>query len=190
MSYETSWSGLMKALKDIVAGITGLSGGGGSATAAKQDTGNTSLASIDTKTPALGQALGAASTPVVLTAAQITTLTPLSTVTVIPFFTQFAAETQLTAPGNTQSLNVTTLSKIRCQYIVANINTNVIVRLEGSNDGTNWDNLDTSNLDKTITANGVYSFTTINVPLFRIRFNFVSESGGTAATIDVRFVGN
>lgn len=46
------------------------------ATKAKQDTGNTSVASIDTKTPALGQALAAASVPVVLTAAQITTLTP------------------------------------------------------------------------------------------------------------------
>jgi len=51
------------------------------ATTAKQDTGNTSNASIDTKTPALGQALAAASTPVVLTAAQLSTLTPLATVT-------------------------------------------------------------------------------------------------------------
>jgi hypothetical protein len=41
----------------------------------------TTLASIDAKTPALGQALAAASTPVVLTAAQVSTLTPLSTVT-------------------------------------------------------------------------------------------------------------
>lgn len=42
------------------------------------DTGNiaTSTASIDSKTPALGQALAAASVPVVLTAAQISTLTP------------------------------------------------------------------------------------------------------------------
>jgi hypothetical protein len=47
------------------------------------DTGGiaTSTASLDTKTPALGQALAAASVPVVLTAAQITTLTPVSTVT-------------------------------------------------------------------------------------------------------------
>lgn len=42
------------------------------------DTGNiaTSTASIDSKTPALGQALAAASVPVVLTAAQVSTLTP------------------------------------------------------------------------------------------------------------------
>lgn len=55
----------------------------GASTSALQTTGNTSLADIDSKTPALGQALAAASSPVVLTAAQIATLTPLSTVTVV-----------------------------------------------------------------------------------------------------------
>lgn len=50
-------------------------------TSAKQDTGNTSLSSIDTKTPALGQALAAASTPIVLTASQLTTLTPPAAIT-------------------------------------------------------------------------------------------------------------
>ncbi len=53
----------------------------GAATTAKQDTGNTSLASLDTKLPAQGQALAAASTPVVLPAAQITTLTPPAAIT-------------------------------------------------------------------------------------------------------------
>lgn len=52
----------------------------GASTSALQTTGNTSLSSIDGKTPALGQALAAASVPVVLTAAQVSTLTPLSTV--------------------------------------------------------------------------------------------------------------
>ena len=51
------------------------------ATSAKQDTGNTSVASIDTKTPALGQALAAASVPVILPAATITTLTPPAAIT-------------------------------------------------------------------------------------------------------------
>lgn len=46
----------------------------GASTAANQGTGNTSLASIDTKTPALGQALAAASRPVVLTAIQAASL--------------------------------------------------------------------------------------------------------------------
>lgn len=52
----------------------------GASTGAKQDTGNTSLSSIDGKVPALGQALAAASVPVVLTAAQLSTLTPLTTI--------------------------------------------------------------------------------------------------------------
>lgn len=52
----------------------------GAATSANQATQIASLSSIDSKTPALGQALAAASVPVVLTAAQLTTLTPLSTI--------------------------------------------------------------------------------------------------------------
>lgn len=52
----------------------------GAATASRQDTGNSSLSSIDSKTPALGQALAAESIPVVLTVSQLETLTPLSTV--------------------------------------------------------------------------------------------------------------
>lgn len=53
----------------------------GLATSGKQDTGNTSLGSIDTKTPALGQAVSGSSVPVVLPAAQITTLTPPAAIT-------------------------------------------------------------------------------------------------------------
>jgi hypothetical protein len=65
-----------------IANITGtVSLPTGASTGTKQDTGNTSLASIDGKVPALGQALAAASVPVVLTAAQLATLTPVSTVT-------------------------------------------------------------------------------------------------------------
>jgi len=41
------------------------------------------IASLNTKTPALGQALAAASVPVVLTAAQLLTLTPLTTITTV-----------------------------------------------------------------------------------------------------------
>jgi hypothetical protein len=64
------------------------------ATAAKQDTGNTSIASIDTKTPALGQALAAASVPVILPSATITTLTPPAAIT--GFATSAKQDTLLT----------------------------------------------------------------------------------------------
>jgi hypothetical protein len=61
--------------------MTQPTGGGGDATAANQVIGNASLASIDAKTPALGQQLAAASQPVVLTAAQLATLTPPAAIT-------------------------------------------------------------------------------------------------------------
>ena len=49
---------------------TNTSGGGGSATAANQTTGNTSLANIDTKIPAKGSATSANATPVVVASDQ------------------------------------------------------------------------------------------------------------------------
>lgn len=70
----------------------------GASTAAKQDTTNGSLSSIDGKTPALGQAVAASSVPVVLPAAQITTLTPPAAIT------NFANETG----GNLASIKTNT----------------------------------------------------------------------------------
>jgi len=59
----------------------GGTGGGGDASAANQATEITKLTSIDAKTPALGQALAAASVPVVLPAAQQSALTPPAAIT-------------------------------------------------------------------------------------------------------------
>lgn len=60
------------------------------------------LASIDTKTPALGQALAAASTPVVLTAAQLTTLTPPAAITGFALDTSVGTtNTDIGPPGAT-----------------------------------------------------------------------------------------
>ncbi len=61
------------------------------------------LATIDAKVPALGQALAAASVPVVLTAAQISTLTPLTTVAV----TQSGSWTDTVTQATASSLNAT-----------------------------------------------------------------------------------
>lgn len=71
----------------------------GAATSALQTTGNTSLSSIDTKTPALGQAVAGSSSPVVLPAAQITTLTPTSTVNTWAAGTLGAMANYGTSPG-------------------------------------------------------------------------------------------
>jgi len=71
---------------------------------------------------------------------------------------------------------------------IANIVTNVIVRYEGSIDGTNWFNLDTNESDTTYTANGTYS-ATYNGTLKQVRVNFVTETGGTSATIACNYLG-
>jgi hypothetical protein len=77
-----------------VAGGTGGGGGTGDASAANQTTEIAKLTSIDGKVPALGQALAAASTPVVLPAAQITALTPPAAIT--GYATQTTLATLLT----------------------------------------------------------------------------------------------
>lgn len=72
---------LLKRLRTLLGGTLAVSSASlplpaGAATSALQTTGNTSLTSIDGKTPALGQALAAAAVPVVLTAIQIAAITP------------------------------------------------------------------------------------------------------------------
>jgi hypothetical protein len=63
---------------------------------------------------------------------------------------------------------------------VASINTNVIVRLDGSVDGTNYAPVIAN---QTITANGTYFYSLANTPLKSVQPVFVSETGGTAATV-------
>ena len=105
--------------------------------------------------------------------------------------------TQLVAPGNSDEFNVEGSSLHTAEVTVASINTNVVVQLEGSVDGTNFMILPlegavvsglsiTANV-ATITANGTYLLYVKDVALKEIRLKFVSESGGTAATIDTKF---
>jgi hypothetical protein len=94
-------------------------------------------------------------------------------------------ETLLSTPGSTDARSLSGgYTKAFVSYTVANINTSVTVRLEGSNDGVTWINLDPSG-DKTIAANGTDFYQLIDVTPLNIRFTFVSEVGGTAATIQV-----
>ena len=92
---STTITGTVAATQSGAWNVTNISGTvslpTGASTSALQTTGNSSLSSIDGKTPALGQALAAASVPVVLTAAQITTLTPPAAIT------GFSTETTLAA---------------------------------------------------------------------------------------------
>jgi hypothetical protein len=90
---------------------------------------------------------------------------------------------QLTAPGVTAAFSTVGYKRITAAYTVAAINTNVVLRLEGSMDGTNWFNLSSTNADTTVTTNGTNAFN-VEAAVDQVRLNFVSESGGTAATVD------
>lgn len=92
---------------------------GGDATAANQDEGNLLLASIDEKTPALGQALTSASSPVVLPAAQITALAPLSTVTANLGTIGAAATAAKQDTGNTSLTSIDTKTPALGQALAA-----------------------------------------------------------------------
>lgn len=113
----------------------------GASTAALQSTGNTSLSSIDGKTPALGQAAMAASTPVVIASNQ----TPISTIQSSVVSTTNSTTTPL-AGGATftgaaeacqdyASISVTVFSNVASAALGLSI--------QQSQDGTNWDFTDT-----------------------------------------------
>lgn len=96
--------------------------------------------------------------------------------------------TQLTAPGSTAGFATTGLTRHSVWCTVANKDTSLVLRVEGSLDNAVWANLDSSNTDFTVTANGTYGFTFIGL-LAYIRVTFVSETGGTAATVDAKYLG-
>lgn len=96
--------------------------------------------------------------------------------------------TQLTEPGASAWIATGKALNHTVAVTVASIDTNVVVRIEGTIDGTNVFNLSDTDTDTTITANGTYGFMATG-SLIGIRVNFVSESGGTAATIDAKYLG-
>ena len=99
--------------------------------------------------------------------------------------TIFDLNSALTAPGYGNTLQVAQNNTFSTQsyslfVTVANINTNVVVLLEGSIDGTNYAPIIAN---QTITANGTTVYSVTGRPVKWVRPNFVSESGGTAAVV-------
>lgn len=99
--------------------------------------------------------------------------------------TIFSNSPELTAAGlgTTVEVGVNDLCSTTAYTMivtVATINTNVVVRLEGSIDGTNYAPIIA---DQTISANGTTVYSVGGRPVKYIRPRFVSESGGTAAVV-------
>ena len=84
----------------------------------------------------------------------------------------------LTAAGVTSSV-LTAGVNLCFQVTVASIGTNVVIRLEGSLDDTNFFNLDQSESDFTLTGNGTYGYVLSGCPVQYVRVRLVSFSGGT-----------
>jgi hypothetical protein len=94
--------------------------------------------------------------------------------------------TQLTEPSKSESVSI--LDDVMVTYIVkiANINDSVTLRFEVAHvdDDAEYANMAKDKKDRVFTENGVYEFTRSNVAGYYTRLNFVSEAGGTDATID------
>lgn len=111
----------------------------------------------------------------------------LAILNALPSLTEYVPSF-LNSPGATNSINVAGKSKITCQFKITNINTSVVVRLEGSVDNIDWFNLSATKSDTTITVNDTFPFVLESIALKFVRFNFVSESGGTDAEIVIKFI--
>ena len=99
--------------------------------------------------------------------------------------TIFSTESTLSAPATGTALQVAVNNLFSTKdytfiVTVASVDTNVIVCLEGSIDGTNYAPIIAN---QTITANGTTSYSVSSRPVKWVRTKWVSEAGGTAATV-------
>jgi len=99
--------------------------------------------------------------------------------------TIFLNDTTLTAPGDGTVLQVASNNFFATKsytllVTLANKNSNVVVRLDGSIDGTNYAPIIA---EQTISSNGSTSYSVSDRPVKFIKGVFVSESGGTDATV-------
>ena len=99
--------------------------------------------------------------------------------------TIFFNDTALTAPSDGTVLQVASNNFFATKsytllVTVANKNTNVVVRLDGSIDGTNYAPIIAA---QTISSNGSTAYSVADRPVKFIKPVFVSEAGGTDATV-------
>ena len=89
----------------------------------------------------------------------------------------------LTSAGTTDFQGLGSQDNLVFQVTVSSIGTNVVIRLEGSLDATNWFNLDALEADATLTANGITAYSLSQVPVPYVRGRLVSLSGGSPSVV-------
>ncbi len=78
------------------------------------------------------------------------------------------------------SIRVQGLDNVLLESTVASIGTNVVLRVEGSLDDTNWFNLDAAGIDTTVTANGIIAMLAeLEKVIPFVRLFWISSSGGS-----------
>ncbi len=113
-------------------------------------------------------------------------------------FTFTLTATQLTAPGASLALECAGAHNHSIALTTAATDTSVLLHVEGSVDGTLFGVLGLKNTPvtglaiatniMTITTDDTFIIQVENTPLEKIRINFTSEVGGTAATLDAKFL--
>ena len=98
---------------------------------------------------------------------------------------------EMTIPGVTDAVDVYVINYLSTRnytlaVTVTNINTSVVVRLDGSVDGVTYAPL----ISNTITENGCYIYNSSGAPVRKIRANFFKETGGTDAVIQFDVAAN
>jgi len=105
--------------------------------------------------------------------------------------TVFFSFPTLTAPGVTDVVDVYTVNYLSTRNYtlvatVTNINTSVIVRLDGSTDGTNFGAM----ISNIIKENGTYTYNVSGFPMRKLRASFFHETGGTDAEVTFQIAAN
>jgi len=98
---------------------------------------------------------------------------------------------ELTEPGVTDAIDVLVPNYLSTRNYtlsatVTNVNTHVVVRLDGSIDGVNFGPL----ISNTIKENGTYLYYVNGFPVGYLRGNFYHESGGTDAIVKFSIAAN
>ena len=105
--------------------------------------------------------------------------------------TVFFSPDTLSAPGVTEAYDVYTVNYLSTRnytllVTVQDIDTSVVVRLEGSTDGAAFGAM----ISNTITENGTYAYNVTGFPVRKVRANFLRETGGTNARVSFKISAN
>jgi hypothetical protein len=105
--------------------------------------------------------------------------------------TLFFYPSALTIPGVTQVYDVYTPNYLSTRNYtltatVQDLDTSVVVRLDGSLDGVNF----AAMISNTITTNGTYTYNVTGFPMKKIRGNFFQRTGGNNAIVTFQLAAN